>query len=90
MLHGKPIACSHIGGLPEIVQHNVTGMLFQPGDNGQLTQSIRTLWESRELCQRLGRAARERAVSEHSSERYYERLMNVYERAIALGPGGPA
>jgi len=32
----------------------------------------------------------EKALREYSQQRYYERMMNVFERAIKLGPGGPA
>jgi hypothetical protein len=33
-------------------------------------------------------AGRETALQEYSAEKYYERLMAVYEKAIELGPGG--
>jgi len=38
----------------------------------------------------MGRAVREKALREYSPEKYYERLMAVYEKAISLGPGGPS
>ena len=34
-------------------------------------------------------AGREKALREYSSEKYYERLMAMYHRAIELEPGGP-
>jgi len=90
MLHGKPVICSRIGGLPEIVDDGVTGLLFEPGNAEDLAEKIQHLWEHPEVCRKMGEAGREKALREYSQQRYYERMMNVFERAIKLGPGGPA
>ena len=37
----------------------------------------------------MGQAGREKALREYSPDKYYERLMSVYAKAIALGSGGP-
>ncbi len=89
MLHGKPVICSRIGGLPEIVDDGVTGLLFQPGDQRELAEKIRYLWDRPELCRQMGQAGREKALREYSPEKYYQRIMAAYAKAIALGPGGP-
>lgn len=84
MLHGKPIVCSRIGGLPEIVEEGKTGLLFEPGNTEELAEKVRYLWERPELCAKMGEAGREKALREYSSEKYYERLMGVYKRALNL------
>lgn len=89
MLHGKPIVCSRIGGLPEIVDDGVTGLLFEPGNAEDLASKIRYLWDRPDLCRQMGQAGREKALREYSPEKYYERLMAAYRTAIELGPGGP-
>ena len=89
MLHGKAVVCSRIGGLPEIVEDGVTGLLFELGNAEELVDKIRYLWERPGLCQKMGRAGKEKALREYSQERYYERLTAVYEKAIKLGRGGP-
>ncbi len=88
MLHGKPIICSRIGSLPEIVDDQVTGLLFEPGNVEDLSEKISYLWERPELCRKIGQAGREKALREYSPEKYYQRLMTVYKKAIELGPGG--
>ncbi len=88
MLHSKPIICSRIGGLGEIVDDGVTGLLFEPGNAEDLAEKIRYLWDRPKLCREMGQAGREKALREYSPEKYYERLMAVYQRAIKLGPGG--
>ena len=82
MLRGKPVICSRIGGMPEIVDDGVTGLLFDPGDSKDLAAKIERLWTSPDLCIEMGRAGREKAVREYSPVRYYERLMNTYSRAL--------
>ena len=88
-MQGKPVIASRIGGIPEIVDDGVTGLLFEPGNADDLAEKIRYLWERPELCRQMGRAGREKVMWEYTPQRYYERLMAVYERAIELGPGGP-
>lgn len=89
MMHGKPVIASRIGGIPEIIDDGVTGLLFEPGNADDLAEKVRYLWERPKLCRQMGQAGREKVMREYSPERYYERLMAVYKRAIELGPGGP-
>lgn len=88
-LHGKPVICSRIGGMPEIVEDGVSGLLVEPGNADDLADKIQHLWARPDLCREMGRAGRRKALREYSPERYYDRLMAVYEKALALGPGGP-
>ena len=89
MIHSKPVIASRIGGLPEIVEDGVTGLLFEPGNAENLAQKIRYLWDRPELAQKMGWAGREKVLREYSAKKYYSRLMAVYKKAIELGPGGP-
>ncbi len=84
MLHGKPVVCSRIGGLPEIVDDGVNGLLFEPGDAADLAAKVERLWSSPDLCAEMGRAGRDKVLREYSPARYYERLMHVYQRALEL------
>lgn len=84
MIHAKPIVCSRIGGLPEIVDDTETGLLFEPGDADDLARKIRYLWERPRLCREMGRDGRKKALYEYSPQKYYQQLMAVYEKAIKL------
>jgi glycosyltransferase involved in cell wall biosynthesis len=84
MLHGKAVVCSRTGGLPEIVDHGRTGLLFTPGDADDLAAALRRLWRDEDLCRRMGEAGRRKAAREYSPERYYQRLMGAYRRAIDI------
>jgi glycosyltransferase involved in cell wall biosynthesis len=87
MAAGKPVVCSRIGGLPEIVDEGTTGLLFQPGDARDLAEKIRYLWDRPDLCRKMGQAGREKVLREYSLQRHYDRLVAAYERALRLAAG---
>lgn len=84
MLHGKPVVCSRIGGLPEIVDDGVTGLLFEPGSPRDLAAKIAYLYTRPQLCSAMGAAGRQKWLREYSPDRYCEQLLAVFEKAIAL------
>lgn len=87
MLSAKPVIGSRIGGLPDIVDEGITGLLFHPNDSAELSQKIACLWEDRAWCTRLGRAGREKAESVYSPDAFYERLMIAYQASLRLHAG---
>jgi len=88
MLHRKPVICSRIGGLPEIVDEGKTGLLFQPGDSTDLAQKIRYLWDRPDICRQMGQTGQEKAAQNYSPEQYYAKLMAIYDKALKFGSGG--
>ena len=84
MAHGKPVVGTRIGAVPEIVDDGVTGLLAAPGDPVDLADKIRYLWSRPELCREMGQAGRDKARTAYSQERFYERLMEIYAKAIEL------
>ena len=77
---GVPVVASAIGGLPELVQQDDTGILVPPGDAGALAQALRDITEGRRL-------ASERApVTQITVAAGAEDLERLYR---ALAPVGP-
>jgi len=60
--HGLPVIAHDIGGVPEAVTHEETGLLVAPGDTPALTQAFSRLLADPALRQRLGQAGRARAT----------------------------
>ena len=52
---GVPVVASRIGGIPEFVRHEQNGLLFAPGDAGDLARQLRRLVEEPDLLPRLQR-----------------------------------
>jgi glycosyltransferase involved in cell wall biosynthesis len=85
LLLGKPIAATRAGGIPDVVEHDVTGLLAPVSDARALGENIAKLLIDRSLAQRLGAAARARAA-EFSVERMAARTLAVYDRVITRAP----
>jgi glycosyltransferase involved in cell wall biosynthesis len=58
MAYGCPIVTTSVGGIPELIQDGINGLLCKPADPACLAQKMCTLIEDPILRQRLGRAAR--------------------------------
>ena len=82
MALGVPVVASRIGGLPDVVDDGITGLVFEPGNPADLMEKLRHLWGDRQLCERFARAGREKARLRYSPEVYSRNLLNVYETAI--------
>jgi glycosyltransferase involved in cell wall biosynthesis len=75
---GTPVVASDIGGMPEIVEHGRTGLLFPPGDALALSQRIKYLQENPQKAVEMGRNARRRVEQEFNAEEHYRKIMQVY------------
>lgn len=58
MAAGKPIIATHVGGIPDIVQDGVNGLLVEPGDAGAAASAINRILSDRGLAKRLGQAGK--------------------------------
>jgi glycosyltransferase involved in cell wall biosynthesis len=82
MAIGLPIIASRIGGLSEIVDDGITGLLFEPGNEMDLAEKIKILWNDKNLCKKMGVAGREKVIDKYSEESFQQRLISVYDKAI--------
>ena len=60
-LMARPVVATRVGGLPEVVVHEQTGLLVEPDDFAALAAALASLLAHPAVAARLGRAARERA-----------------------------
>lgn len=81
MMAGKTTIASRIGGIPEMIEHEKNGLLFEPGNSSRLAQMMNRVWFDDELTRRLGNSAREKAISSYSPDGHYRRLIQVYNEA---------
>jgi glycosyltransferase involved in cell wall biosynthesis len=86
MERGRAVIASAVGGLPEIVDEGVTGMLVPPADVNALAAAIRELAGDATRAAAFGVSGRERALAEFSQERCTKRTAELYR--AALGSSG--
>lgn len=82
MAYGKPVIGSRMGGIPELVEHNKTGFLFEAGNVDELTVVIDKLMSTPELRKQMGAEARKRAVAEFSLARHNDGLIKIYQSVL--------
>jgi glycosyltransferase involved in cell wall biosynthesis len=78
MASGVPVLASDTGGVPELVENGVTGMLVPRLDVDALTQAMRDLLSDMHRLRQMGQAARLRAERVLTWDRSAERLERVY------------
>ncbi len=79
--YGKPVIASRIGAIPELVSENTDGLLFEPGNEEQLSQAVYRLYRERELVAEMGKNARHKAKKLFNRELHYKNLIKVYNFA---------
>jgi len=90
MAYGKPVIGGNAGGVPEVIEHGVTGYLVAPGDHNELAQRIVELCKDRALRERMGLAARHQAHTRFSREQMAARTEEFYGSFCPITPGASA
>jgi glycosyltransferase involved in cell wall biosynthesis len=83
---GRAVVGTTVGGIPEVIEDGVNGLLIPPRDSAALAEKIRILLEDPTLRNCLGKAARSGIEKHHSLDAMGARLLALYEQ---LGAGSP-
>jgi glycosyltransferase involved in cell wall biosynthesis len=83
MASARPVVATRVGGVPEIVEEGVTGLLVSAGDPAAMAAAILRLLGDEGLCRRMGAAARARIERDFTPARAKEKLEAFYDRLLA-------
>lgn len=78
MAAGVPVVATRTGGIPEVVEHERTGLLVPPGDDRALAAALLRLIERPRLASALGAAARQTIQARFS----FDRMVHAFEELI--------
>lgn len=81
MSYGHPIISTPVGGIPEVVEANVNGMIVTPGDEEQIYQAIKKYMEHPELIELEGKESYRR-VETYLPDYVLHHLKCIYESLI--------
>jgi glycosyltransferase involved in cell wall biosynthesis len=84
MAAGRAIVATRVGGNPDLVEDEVSGLLVPPDDPDALAKALLRLIERPALAGELAARARERAVAEFDLERMIGRFETFYRQALEL------
>lgn len=79
---GVPTVATAVGGLPEIVEHEVTGLLIPVHDIGAATEAVIRLLDDDALRARLSRSAHERYAAQFALPRWTERMTRLHDEVF--------
>lgn len=82
MARGKPVVATRVGGIPEMIEHEVTGILIPAGDELALSAAIVRLLNDPTGAAKLGEAARQRVAQQFSPEKQLRALTAVIEEGF--------
>jgi glycosyltransferase involved in cell wall biosynthesis len=80
MGHGKPAIASDVGGVCELIEDRVSGLLVRPLSLHDWTEAITRLYYDTNYQQRLGKQARRKVEQDFRLEDHYARVWQVYEQ----------
>ncbi len=79
MAAGKPVIASSLSGIPELVQHRVSGLLVDSAYAGRLAEAVQVLAADAGLRERLGRAGQMRVRREFDAHRTAAQLVALFD-----------
>jgi len=79
-LFSKPVVGSNIGGIPELVIDEQTGLLFEAGNQAQLREKLLRLWNDEELVSKLGQQARKHSYTLFNYETHWNMIHSVIQK----------
>jgi glycosyltransferase involved in cell wall biosynthesis len=83
MATGRAVVAADQGGMPELIENGVNGLLATPNDAPSFTRSIERLIEDPTLRERLGSAARETVRTRYCDTRVARQALDVYEGLVS-------
>lgn len=89
MIRGRAVVASAVGGVPEVVEDGVSGLLVPPGDAAALAAALAHVHARPREAEALGAEAMRRIRDEHTWARVVERFEAVYDEVLGLATFSP-
>jgi len=83
MAHGIPVLATAVGGVPEVIEHEKTGLLHSSGDAATLASQILETLGNPTRASHLGEAGREFVKVNFSRERFKSDMSRLYSNILA-------
>jgi glycosyltransferase involved in cell wall biosynthesis len=85
----RPIVATTVGGVPDLIDDGVHGLLVPPADADALGAAVRRMLDDREAARAMGERARERRRTDFDVELMVRRFESLYVRLVE-GAGPPS
>jgi len=78
MAHRLPVVASKVGGIPELIDDGVTGILIEPNNPEQLASAITELLQNPDKAKAMGNKAREKIMRDFSIQKMSSKILSYY------------
>jgi glycosyltransferase involved in cell wall biosynthesis len=78
----RPVVISRVGGVPEFIEHGVTGWLADPSDPADFADRILGVLKDPETAKKMGLAARDSILKKCDDDLVWRRLQAMYESVV--------
>lgn len=80
-MYGTPVIGARIGGIPELIDDDTDGLLFESGNAIEFSACVRKLYDNKNLLKEFSINCRNK-VQKFSIDKYYKELMDIYQMAM--------
>jgi len=86
MAAGKPVVATAAGGVLDIIEDGVNGLLVPPKDSGAMAEAIFKLLSDPEQARQMGQTARRHAEEKFSVPRHVDTIQQLYDKMLGSHP----
>jgi len=86
MAAGKPVVATATGGVLDVIEHDLTGLLVPPQDSSAIARAVLSLLLDRNKAKRIGRAARQRVEEKFTLTHHIVAVQSVYDTVLKHCP----
>lgn len=79
MAHGLATIATPVGGVPQVIEDGVDGLMVTVGDHEALAKALCSLMDDVEMRKRVGRMGREKVRERFSMNTYLSKVIEIYE-----------
>jgi glycosyltransferase involved in cell wall biosynthesis len=79
----KPVVASRVGGIPDLIDQGINGLLVRPGDARELADTLERVLSDNGLAKRLGREGRKRIKDQFSADVMVRSIEELYRELLA-------
>lgn len=79
----RPVVASRVGGIPDLIEQDVNGLLVRPGDVKGLADALEKLLNDKRLARKMGREGRKRIKEQFSAHVMVQSIEKVYRELLS-------
>jgi glycosyltransferase involved in cell wall biosynthesis len=83
----RPVVATRVGGIPQVVEHGISGLLVEPWREDELAQSCIAVMDDYGFAQELGFAGRKHVEERFSARLMAENVAQLYRTLVCSGEG---